>query len=628
MAGGRGRRRRQAAKSYEENDRTRWLNAIRIPLPPSDQRSHPPDGNPSLPSQDEEAMLELSGFQSPTRTIFARIHRRPMELGKEGRDSECPSRDQVKEGPNTRSRNHWRVENLVGAIVNEILVREEALEEEAKSDSIEQKRPRTCVESSQSLLELGSVWVLDPASADRPQNKPVWKRLLKEIDLDQNAGTDEEDSILWFDQFMTLRVHSRPSRYPMAQKFGMALEAQKLEDDGNPIGCGKTIGSTGANMYGGIVYERAIENIRMESDPNSNNATKLVFTVLNKPVGMPSHSTVDNAVENLLYQYQKCRELDYATLPQRLDTETSGLILVSTHPRFATYFSKLLEQKTRIASKCTVKTSTPSLSLPSVISNPSIQKRYRCLVVFPEDSLTATPDIIQKKYVQTLKIVEHYVDANSKAPKTFVDAANFNESDASTATTTPTASKDKISTHTAGSTHKWQLCKLRIRSMTAPIKSLKICSEETSMGSLEHLACSELEIELLTGRTHQIRGQLAALGCPILGDPLYGSAHTGVNLLSSTKPREWRDRSVFRMALQCCELAFPVDPSVFCEISSLSMDRKRGASSDRPASEARSAKESATYPEDFKADSVSLVSSDKPSKRVEFRLDSAWWRNG
>ncbi len=33
----------------------------------------------------------------------------------------------------------------------------------------------------------------------------------------------------------------------------------------------------------------------------------------------------------------------------------------------------------------------------------------------------------------------------------------------------------------------------------------------------------DLEIELLTGRTHQIRAQLADLGAPILGDKMYGS---------------------------------------------------------------------------------------------------------
>ena len=35
---------------------------------------------------------------------------------------------------------------------------------------------------------------------------------------------------------------------------------------------------------------------------------------------------------------------------------------------------------------------------------------------------------------------------------------------------------------------------------------------------------SLLELQPLTGRTHQLRVHLAALGCPVLGDPIYGSA--------------------------------------------------------------------------------------------------------
>ena len=35
-------------------------------------------------------------------------------------------------------------------------------------------------------------------------------------------------------------------------------------------------------------------------------------------------------------------------------------------------------------------------------------------------------------------------------------------------------------------------------------------------------AHSRLEITLETGRTHQIRAQLAAIGCPVLGDDRYG----------------------------------------------------------------------------------------------------------
>ncbi|MFN9370150.1 MAG: RluA family pseudouridine synthase [Planctomycetia bacterium] len=52
--------------------------------------------------------------------------------------------------------------------------------------------------------------------------------------------------------------------------------------------------------------------------------------------------------------------------------------------------------------------------------------------------------------------------------------------------------------------------------------------------------CSLLELEPLTGRSHQLRVHLAWLGCPLLGDRLYG-------------PREERGR----LALHAAEISFP-----------------------------------------------------------------------
>ena len=65
-------------------------------------------------------------------------------------------------------------------------------------------------------------------------------------------------------------------------------------------------------------------------------------------------------------------------------------------------------------------------------------------------------------------------------------------------------------------------------------------------------------IELVTGRTHQIRAQLAAIGCPILGDVLYG----GVDLSreGGATPRVLRDDD--RLCLHAAEMRMGADSAL------------------------------------------------------------------
>ncbi|MBC7742484.1 MAG: RluA family pseudouridine synthase [Bdellovibrionaceae bacterium] len=109
---------------------------------------------------------------------------------------------------------------------------------------------------------------------------------------------------------------------------------------------------------------------------------------------------------------------------------------------------------------------------------------------------------IEKKYValietkQTLpeKII-HYMEPSPRAPKTVSPVAH----------------------------EGWAFCELHI------LKQKK------------HALGSWVQIQLLTGRTHQIRSQLAQLGAPLLGDEIYGSKTA------------WKPRAI---ALRACELQF------------------------------------------------------------------------
>ncbi len=110
---------------------------------------------------------------------------------------------------------------------------------------------------------------------------------------------------------------------------------------------------------------------------------------------------------------------------------------------------------------CFAKTPSFQRFFNSALSERNVTKQYR--------ALTASPP--------PLGLLTHYMEPTNHPPKNVVP----NE------------------------TQGWDICQLQVDTVTP------------------HKENFDISLTLLTGRTHQIRSQLGAIGCSILGDRLYGS---------------------------------------------------------------------------------------------------------
>lgn len=168
------------------------------------------------------------------------------------------------------------------------------------------------------------------------------------------------------------------------------------------------------------------------------------FLVLNKPSGVPSHASVDNAVENSLTQTSLTLG-EPLLISHRLDSMTEGLIVYGKNKKFIKAFNELLTQH-------------------------QIEKKYVALT-------EKGPTLFSEKKHRLI----HYMKPDPRAPKQVDHVAH----------------------------DQWLMCELEIleqRSFEADSWFFKL--------------------NLLTGRTHQIRAQLAFEGHPILGDHAYGSSRS------------------------------------------------------------------------------------------------------
>eukprot|EP00547_Thalassionema_nitzschioides_P018078 CAMPEP_0194254570 /NCGR_PEP_ID=MMETSP0158-20130606/32442_1 /TAXON_ID=33649 /ORGANISM="Thalassionema nitzschioides, Strain L26-B" /LENGTH=614 /DNA_ID=CAMNT_0038992645 /DNA_START=88 /DNA_END=1928 /DNA_ORIENTATION=- len=252
------------------------------------------------------------------------------------------------------------------------------------------------------------------------------------------------------------------------------------------------------------------------------------FWIIDKPAKVPVHPTSDNYVENVQEQIKKAVG-NYVSTPQRLDQNTSGIFVVARSKSFAGYFAELLRTKTKVLLETDNSTKVRKVE--------SIQKGYKCLLcLIPNNSSMAESYQNLKSY----DVLTHYLEPSIRAPKKFSRTQENS---------------------------KWLESRLRVASVgkVFPLIGSKAAEglQSKLWGSAKLpdgcIGVTEVTVELLTGRTHQIRGQFAAEGYPLVGDTQYGGA-IPVDIKNAEIQEEYSKNSE-RLALQCSYLKF-LDPDV------------------------------------------------------------------
>lgn len=212
------------------------------------------------------------------------------------------------------------------------------------------------------------------------------------------------------------------------------------------------------------------------------------FVILDKPRGVPTHAAVDNAIQTCQARLSAALGVPLGC-PHRLDVQTRGLLVLSKSAKFLEGFNCLLRDRR------------------------GVRKGYRAL---------CEPSLGDDTPIPPLGELRHWIRPGKFEPTRLVPQSGL---------ATPL---DSAGPHPP--LPGWRECACVLRSA----REVRVTFDDDDGGGEGRGAghgggggrndgrrLTEFALELRTGRTHQLRAQLAYVGWPICGDDVYGGAGKG-----------------------------------------------------------------------------------------------------
>ena len=317
--------------------------------------------------------------------------------------------------------------------------------------------------------------------------------------------------------------------------LGHGLAAERLVELGGVYHrCGGAPGSRPLRVLDPTLLVDSDEYVRVHPNPRRYASSAVEWPsrvqfededliVLDKPAGIPCCPTVDNIYENVLRSVITSSKLSQGYLPHRLDTDTSGLMIICKNKNACAQVNRLLATR-------------------------QITKHYRAVLASEEQALQSPLNVGQH-------IISHMLPS-SRSPKIF-SKHPYTPPGADKPESVECLSRVVALTEPRHFvTDEWKRLAARNGSETGKLQE----AVSAWMGERESrgVTLQQVTLELTTGRTHQARGQLSSIGSGCHSS--YHIAGDNIYLGATSVPQEKTDfyRSSPHLALQASFLSIPL----------------------------------------------------------------------